>query len=55
MAVPTQALTAATPVKTAIITLGVTQGLTHQKTADSFNPEPLPESSRPRKDGPGGD
>lgn len=22
---------------------------------DAWNPEPLPESSRPRKDGPGGD
>ncbi|MDD3221300.1 MAG: hypothetical protein PHG07_02820 [Lachnospiraceae bacterium] len=22
---------------------------------DTWNPEPLPESSRPRKDGPGGD
>lgn len=52
----TQVLTAATtPAKTATTILGVTQALTHQKTADSFSTEPLPESSRPRKDGPGGD
>ena len=39
-------------------TLGKTQALTtaptHLKTADS-SVEPLPESTRPRKDGPGGD
>ena len=30
------------------------QAQTHLKTADS-SAEPLPESTRPRKDGPGGD
>ena len=39
---------------TAQTTLEKTQAPTLQKTADS-SVEPLPESSRPRKDGPGGD
>ena len=45
--------TAQIPV-TAQATLEKTQALILLKTADS-SVEPLPESSRPRKDGPGGD
>lgn len=49
----TQALTTVTtPVKTVTATPGVTQ--VPAKTTNSFSVEPLPESTRPRKDGPGG-
>ena len=42
------------PVTAQATTLEKTQAPTLLKTADS-SVEPLPESSRPRKDGPGGD